>query len=475
MIPFPLNANEILTLPELAGLDARTTLIRIPPELDVPLTDRVRKIIDTAAFRRLTQISQLGLVSLVYPGARHSRFEHSLGVYRLSLLVLKRMAHDKRFVSTVTRREAELLIVSTLLHDIGHYPYCHLIEDLKFPNIPPHEQAAADFLLHGELHDIIVTDWGLDPADILTLLNHRPVEPKPGEPDNEFQRRKKVYPLLMSILSGPVDIDKMDYLSRDSLAAGVPYGRHFDQERLIGSLCLNREGNGLAISDKGKTAAELMVFARYVMFSEVYWHHAVRSATVMFQRAFSLLAGQTPAEELVRRGMEEPEAVWYRTLLTLCRQDKSSDGEAAGKLFRSIFGPCRRLYKRVRQFSIMEEPELYTRLAGRPYEELQAISDRLVRKIKTILPVKLQSNDILIDSPPVDREVEFRIDVHESTSDKYRPLSEVSPVVRALAREQFDDYVKRVRIFVHPGVAAEVRRLAELNEYLAEVLTEPIR
>ena len=94
------------------------------------------------------------------------------------------------------------------------------------------------------------------------------------------------------MLSGPIDIDKMDYLPRDSLHAGVPYGRNFDQERLIGSLCLNEAGDGLAITDKGKTAAEMMVFARYVMFSEVYWHHGVRSATAMLQRAFYLCCSE---------------------------------------------------------------------------------------------------------------------------------------------------------------------------------------
>ena len=83
--------------------------------------------------------------------------------------------------------------------------------------------------------------------------------------------------ILGSMLSGPIDIDKMDYLVRDSLHAGVPYGRNFDQGRLIGSLCLNEAGDGLAISRKGQTAAEMMVFARYVMFSEVYWHHGVRA------------------------------------------------------------------------------------------------------------------------------------------------------------------------------------------------------
>src|SRR5690606_8046312 len=92
--------------------------------------------------------------------------------------------------------------------------------------------------------------------------------------------------LIRSILSGPIDIDKLDYLERDSLHAGVPYGRNLDKNRLISSLVLNESGDGLAISTKGKTAAELMVFARYVMFSEVYWHHAVRGATAMFTRAF---------------------------------------------------------------------------------------------------------------------------------------------------------------------------------------------
>ncbi len=92
--------------------------------------------------------------------------------------------------------------------------------------------------------------------------------------------------LRRSILSGPIDIDKMDYLVRDSQHCGVPYGRHFDRNRLMNSLIVNEAGDGLAITSKGRTAAEMMVFSRYVMFTEVYWHHAVRSATTMFARAF---------------------------------------------------------------------------------------------------------------------------------------------------------------------------------------------
>src|SRR5881227_1776278 len=83
--------------------------------------------------------------------------------------------------------------------------------------------------------------------------------------------------------------------------AGVPYGRNFDQQRLVGSFCLNETGDGLAINHKGRTAAEMMVFSRYVMFSEVYWHHAVRAGTAMLQRAFYLLHKELDLDQLLRQ------------------------------------------------------------------------------------------------------------------------------------------------------------------------------
>src|SRR5271163_2420181 len=95
-------------IPEVAALDGRGGLVRIPPELDVPLTRRVRALIDTAEFRRLAHVSQLGLVSLVYPAAIHTRFEHALGVYRLALLFLRQLSYDARFVRSVATADAEL-------------------------------------------------------------------------------------------------------------------------------------------------------------------------------------------------------------------------------------------------------------------------------------------------------------------------------------------------------------------------------
>ncbi len=129
-------------LPELRVLDSQSSLIRIPSQQDVPVTSRIRKLIDSRPFRRLANIRQLGLVSQVFPGATHSRFEHSLGVYRMALLFLKRLATVPEFASNIDEHDATRFIVAALLHDVGHWPYCHPFEDMGLPGIPDHEELA---------------------------------------------------------------------------------------------------------------------------------------------------------------------------------------------------------------------------------------------------------------------------------------------------------------------------------------------
>jgi HD superfamily phosphohydrolase len=433
-------------IPEIAQLDARSAMIRIPPELDVPLTPRVRALIDTAEFRRLARVSQLGLVSLVYPAAIHTRFEHSLGVYRLALLYLQRLAHDQRFVERVETEDGELLIAAALLHDLGHWPFCHPIEDMQLPGVPEHELFANSFLLEGELADVLRGDWGIQPRDVVALLSEKPQDAK---------RR-----LLTSMLSGPIDIDKMDYLSRDSLHAGVPYGRNFDQNRLIGSLAVNEAGTGLAITAKGKTAAEMMVFARYVMFSEVYWHHGVRSATAMLQRAFYLLHDELDLDELFR--LDEHALV--------ARMREAAAGGAADELLSGLFGASRRLYKRLAEYSSFLNEDLYEQVARQPYAWLAACAEQLAALLSTALARVVAPHEILIDAPPVGLEVQFDVDVYYAKEDIYRPLADVSPVVRSLAERQFDDYVKRVRLFAHARIIDDLREVENLESLLSQAI-----
>jgi HD superfamily phosphohydrolase len=425
-------------IPELLAWRRGGGLVRIPPGVDVPLTPRVRRLIDTAAFRRLAQISQLGLVSLVYPAANHTRQEHSLGVFLAAIEYLDRLAADERFAATVSACDAELFLAAALLHDIGHVPFGHPIEDLRLPQIARHEERARRRVEAGEEADVLRGDWGLEPSAVGALIA--------GESHARPQQ------ILRTMLSGPIDVDKIDYLMRDSLHAGVPYGRHFDRGRLIGSLCLNEAGDGLAISEKGKTAAEMMVFARYVMFSEVYWHHAVRSATAMFQRAIYLLHEELDLEPVIAPLNEQR---FMDTLRHLSRQNP----KLVFDLLDGIFGPHRLLYKRLAQYSYFEEPELYCRLARRPYAELAGVAEQIAAELSRALGQPVASHEVLVDAPPTELEVQFDIDVFFPKHNAYRRLGDVSPVVRTLAQEQFDDYVKRVRVFVHPRIAAESARL----------------
>jgi uncharacterized protein len=443
--------SSIHDIPEIAQWRTGGSLVRIPPGIDVPLTDRVRRLIDTPAFRRLSQVSQLGLVSLVYPAANHSRQEHSLGVFQAAIEFLARLAGDERFAAVVKPPIAELLLVAALLHDVGHWPFGHPIEDLGLPQVPDHEALAWRYLLDGEIAAALREDWNIAAIDVAELIA--------GETRDANSR------ILRSLLSGPIDVDKIDYLMRDSLHAGVPYGRHFDRQRLLGSLCLNEAGDGLAITDKGKTAAEMMVFARYVMFSEVYWHHAVRAATAMLQRAVFLLRDALDFDQLV---MLTERPLVEQLLAT------AAGNAGALELVDGLFGPTRRLYKRLAQYSYFEEPELYERLARQPYPRLARCTEALAAIVSRELSVDVRPHEILLDSPPAELEVEFDVEVYFAKEGVYRQLGEVSPVVRALAREQFDDYVKRARLFVHPRWAAKLRALPNLAELLTEAIDNAV-
>lgn len=433
-------------IPELRALEDRCSLVRIPQEIDVPVTSRVRQIIDTPEFRRLARIPQLGLVSLVYPAAHHTRFEHSLGVYRMGLLYLQRLSHDTRFCEAIDDAAARVFIAAGLLHDLGHWPFCHPIEDLCIPGVPNHELFANSFILEGEIADALRDDWGINPRDVVALLSGKPR-------DNKSK-------ILSSMLSGPIDIDKMDYLQRDSLHAGVPYGRNFDQQRLIGSLCLNHAGTGLALTEKGRTAAEMMVFSRYVMFSEVYWHHAVRAATAMLQRAFFLLSDELDLDTLFRSSETE--------FIDEMRR-MAANGPAAD-LLQGLFGPRRRLYKRWAEFNCVRQGDTYKRIARQPYPWLVACAEEMANLVSRRLSRRVAPHQILIDAPPVELEVQFDLDIFYLKENRYRRLRDVSPVVRTLADEQFDSFVKTVRIFVHAEILDDLGQESDCADLLHDAI-----
>ncbi|PYO61118.1 MAG: hypothetical protein DMD28_10565, partial [Gemmatimonadetes bacterium] len=236
-----------------------------------PLWDNIRlepealAVVDTPAVQRLRYVRQLGHAFLVYPGATHTRFEHALGAYHLARRALAQL-EEVTGSAPVPTTDLRRLKLSALLHDIGHYPFSHALEEAGLPH---HEELAARHLQAGELAQQLER-LGAAPDTLLPLI----------------QGRRQAGGALAGLVSGSLDVDKLDYLSRDAQMCGVPYGV-IDVDRLLASLTVVAGPDGapaLALHDKGLAALESLLFAKYQMYRNVYWHHAVRAATVMFTR-----------------------------------------------------------------------------------------------------------------------------------------------------------------------------------------------
>ena len=235
-------------------------VVRDPLWNNIRLDAEALAVLDTPAFQRLRYVRQLGHAFLVYPGATHTRFEHALGAYHLARRAIGQLGESGAAPDAATARTLRL---AALLHDVGHYPFSHALEEA---GLPSHEILAEQHLGSGEL-GVVLSDAGVTPGALLPLIQ--------GTSDHP----------LAGLISGGLDVDKLDYLSRDAMMCGVPYGV-IDVERLLASLTVTSTDGGrrLALHEKGLTALESLLFARYQMYRNVYWHHAVRAATVMFKR-----------------------------------------------------------------------------------------------------------------------------------------------------------------------------------------------
>ncbi|MEZ4507540.1 MAG: HD domain-containing protein [Thermomicrobiales bacterium] len=191
----------------------------------VPLADAELALIDAQAFLRLERVQQLGFVSRVWPGARHTRFEHSIGVFHLARQAIEHL-RARSDAQWITDEDARTICAAALLHDIGHYPFSHAIEELGDPVIS-HEQVGRAIVLGDEIAPILREHWGVDPKRVASII------------DPAGQQLHPADTVLRGILSGPLDVDKLDYLPRDAHACSVPYGG-VDTNRLIASLILPR-------------------------------------------------------------------------------------------------------------------------------------------------------------------------------------------------------------------------------------------
>ena len=241
-------------------------IIRDPLWNNIILDDLAIRLVDTRAFQRLRYVRQLGLAYLVYPGATHTRFEHALGAWHLAGRTIE-LLQARGDLKGQHAGDARVVAVAALLHDIGHYPFSHALEEIGAPH---HEDVAGALLTRGEIADVLRETIAKDaPERVVELIRGKSTNP------------------LQGLISGSLDLDKIEYLKRDALMCGVPYGE-IDVDRLIHSLTLVTDpASGrvvIGVSEKGLAALESLLFAKYQMYRNVYWHHAVRSATAMYKR-----------------------------------------------------------------------------------------------------------------------------------------------------------------------------------------------
>ncbi len=257
----------------------------------------VEELLATPEVQRLRRVRQLGVTSLAFPGAEHSRFAHALGaafVMKLLIARLRAIHGALPAAQQVTSDRAREAIAAAFLHDLGHGPLSHLFED-AIPGTPPHETWTERVVLDPStgVHRVLAAVDSELPARVVDLVHGR-----------------HPLPYLAKAVSGELDVDRCDYLLRDAHATGVRYGL-YDLDWLLRSLRFAPDGTGqvapaLAIDGaKGLPAIEAFIIARLFMFQQVYLHKATRAAEWMIRtilgravevlRAGGVLEGTPPA------------------------------------------------------------------------------------------------------------------------------------------------------------------------------------
>jgi HD superfamily phosphohydrolase len=293
------TVSEILD--DVDKLTGRLDLLRNVPELQefprdviqaashgsAPFSDRIAHLVSLPQVHRLAKVDQLGLVRLVYPTATHSRLEHSLGTLAMAARFTRALYNDPvspLFRQFMNETDIEVLLAVCLLHDIGHYPLAHDLEEVD--GAFKHETRTIALISGPEVVEAFSSGyWSLGVHErVLSVLT-----------DGDGSTRPVQDMLIRAVIDGPVDADKVDYLLRDSENLRLPYGQGVDVPKLLQSLTVIVKSGTTAkdkdkvfarigISDKGRIAAESVAFARYSLYGSVYWHRTHRTLKAMLNR-----------------------------------------------------------------------------------------------------------------------------------------------------------------------------------------------
>ncbi len=380
--------------------------IRDPIHGFIRISKQEKDLIDTEVFQRLRRIRQLAMAFLVYPGALHTRFDHSIGVMHIAGRICARLKelNSKR----VCKEDVKRIRLAALLHDVGHGPFSHVSEHLlkKYaPKDSDTEQALE------KIHEKITVDIVRSDSQINEILDKE----KCGEEDRDFIidmiQGQEVWDWQRDIVSSEFDADKIDYLLRDSYFTGVKYGL-YDLEKMIESCLIDVDETArsvssdkietsLAINSKAIYALEQLLLARYHMTQQVYWHRVSLISSEMIIRGISLAIdeGNTEMEKLYQYDQENKDEfinnyLKYHDekiieLLRKCEQQKTRE------IFNRLYK--RHLFKMVAELRLKDETlRTKRRIMGITDDETQ---ERQVEKEKEIANLLKIDPDYVIIKP----------------------------------------------------------------------------
>ncbi|HVO38836.1 MAG TPA: HD domain-containing protein [Spirochaetia bacterium] len=404
-----------------------TEPVRDPVWRHIPLSRALLKVAEQAAFQKLDRIRQLGPAYLVYPGATHTRRSHSLGVLHVARRMITSLVRRNEEVD-ITLAGVKAFLCACLLHDIGHYPFAHSLKDL---DVEAHESLAAR-QIRGDFAAVINTSLEIDPREVAAIVDRSAAAP--GGSSTEFYR---------GILSGVLDPDKLDYLNRDAYYCGVPYGIQ-DVDFILDQIFPHGK-SGIAISTKGITALEDILFSKYLMYKTVYWHKTVRIATAMIKKAVAsaLVRGEIAREDLY--GLDDEE--FFATF-----------SAARFPAFRLIGDVRRReLHKQVWRVPFNDELASHRRMED--FRERLAVEEAVAREASRVAGKPVPVESIVVDVP---ERISFEISVPVlETSQRGEPLEEVADARSVFGRLRGDDLPRSIR-FVSVCAARDTELLAAL-------------
>ncbi len=380
-------------------------------------------LLEVPELQRLHNIHQLGLAYLVYPGANHTRFEHSLGTFSVAGRVCSSLKMDPE--------EADLVQCAALLHDVGHLPYSHTLEYVLHDRFGIDHEDISRRLIRGEetvlsesekkilgkpqLIPATLEKFGLSPREVSRLLEKGSAsgpQKTLQAPKGQSHFNSKRY--MSQIVSGPVDVDQLDYLKRDAHYTGVGYGV-IDMDRLLKTI---QVFNGdLVIERGGLSAIEGMLVARALMFSSVYFHKTVRISELMLAKA---------VEQLGKRELTDIHAMTDAGLLAHLLS-KGGYFEEIATLIK-----YRRLFKKVFALPAVEvAPEDWPRI-----EALGRIQKRRSLEEDIARRAGVEPGNVIIDVPSSELTVsEPRIgltDVRVLDEGKVKFLPKISSIAASL-------------------------------------------